>query len=187
MSEQRLPFGDEPKFRDLKSEWRKPRLINEEGKPDKHLEDLIKSLLEWKPEKRLGGGKLANTPAAAAEVKAHKYWRDPDWELVEAALMPSPLLPYVEECAHKKPSDTKLKKQQRAAVETAVRMATIEASVAKARDAAEHLGDEAERKARLDKLASRAAELRIDGWDFVSPHAIDAEYVETITSSVSLL
>ena len=171
MSEQRLPFGDEPRFIDHKTEWRKPHFMNEDGKKDDQLLDLVKGLLEWKVEKRLGGGKLLNTAAAVAEVKAHKYWRDPEWQLVDQARLPSPLLPYVESRSHTKEAESKLKKKQRAAVEMAVRMANSE--------------KQDEQKERL--AADTSGPEDVVGWDFVSKHAIEQEYVEIMASSVSLL
>ena len=168
MTEQRLPYGDEPRFIDHKVEWRKPYLLNEEGRRDEQLHDLIRQLTEWKVEKRLGGGKHANTPAAFAQVKAHKYWRNPEWELVDQARLPSPLLAYVEARSHMKEAEHKLRKKQRAAVDVAVRMADSESK------------DQSAPSAQHDSTV-------ISGWDFVSKHAIEAEYVEFMESSVSLL
>jgi len=173
MSEQRLPFGDEPRFVDFKAEWRKPKFVTSDGKKDDHLLDLVKQLVEWKPEKRLGGGKSANTPQAFADIKAHKYWHDPEWELVEQARLPSPLAAYVEARSHAKESESKLKKKQRAAVEMAVRMANAEN-----RDAA----------APSQTGGTNAQDAKhVDGWDFVSRHAIEYEYVDNLSSSVQLL
>ena len=185
MSEKELPFGEEPRFSDFKSEFRKPKLLTETGKKNDQLLDLIKGLLDWKPEKRLGGGKHMNTPAAAEEVKAHKYWKEPEWGLVELARLPSPLVSYVEARLHTKPTEHKLKKQQRAAVETAVRMAAVEKSSKAARSDSKTM-TEKERRARALKL-DQEDEMNLDAWNFVSRHAIEAEYVETIASSVSLL
>jgi hypothetical protein len=188
MTEQRLPFGEDPRFSDLKSEWRKPKCLGEDGKKDDALLELVKGLLEWKPEKRLAGGKLANTPAAVEEVKKHRYWGDPEWALVELARLPSPLQAYVEARANVKPSEGKLRKRQQAAIETAVKMASVEAKQAE-QLAALNSGvvNEGERKARLAALEGREELLRVDDWDFVSRHAIEAEYVENVASSVCLL
>jgi serine/threonine protein kinase/CRP-like cAMP-binding protein len=168
MSEQQLPYGDEPRFIDHKVEWRKPYLLNEEGRRDEQLHDLIRQLTEWKVEKRLGGGKHANTPAAFAMVKAHKYWRNPEWELVDQARLPSPLRSYVEDRSRMKEAEHKLRKKQRAAVDVAVRMADSESKVQSA-------------------PSTQHDSIVINGWDFVSKHAIEAEYVEFMESSVSLL
>jgi serine/threonine protein kinase len=168
MTEQQLPYGDEPRFIDHKVEWRKPYLLNEEGRRDEQLHDLIRQLTEWKVEKRLGGGKHANTPAAFAMVKAHKYWRNPEWELVDQARLPSPLRSYVEDRSRMKEAEHKLRKKQRAAVDVAVRMADSESKVQSA-------------------PSTQHDSIVINGWDFVSKHAIEAEYVEFMESSVSLL
>ena len=176
LTEQRLPFGEEPRFHDHKAEWRKPKaMVNADGKKAADLESLVKGLLEWRPEKRLGGGKHANTPAASRDVKAHKYWRAPEWQLVETCRLPSPLLEYVSTKSQKKPHAQKLKKQQRAAIETAVRIAN---------------SDEKKTPAEGGTASSTAAHVRaldVDGWDFVSPHAIEQEYVENIAHSVAML
>ena len=162
-------------------EWRKPKLfVNDDGKKDDHLHDLIKGLLEWKSDKRLGSSKAGGSAAGAAEVKAHKYWGAPEWQLIELCRMPSPLRPYVDKRARSKISETKLRKQQRAAVETAVRMAATDARTAKARKGGGQ-GDEQARILEDDR------ELDVPKWDFVSPHAVEQEYVETMASSASLI
>ena len=178
LTEQRLPFGEDPRFADHKAEWRKPKLfVTEEGKDDKPLLDLVKGLLDWRPEKRLGGGKHACTPKALDEVRGHKYWGQPEWPLVEACRLPSPLRPYVDARARAKPTETKLRKQQRAAVETAQKMASLERKAALGEQGSSTSGPSERDVARLG----------VPGWDFTSPHAIAQEYVETIASSVSLV
>ena len=149
------------------------------------IDNLVKGLLEWRPDKRLGGGKHANSPKASADVKAHKYWQAPEWELVELRRLPSPLLKFVEARAKSKPSDNKLKKQQRAAIETAGRIATVDAKTALARRALGESGAAGSDAIGVDEeLQDR---LHVPDWDFVSKHAIEQEYVETIASSVALI
>ena len=202
LTEKQLPFGESPRFRDFKEEWVKPAFLGEDGTRDDALLDMVKGLLEWKPEKRLGGGKAANTPQALADIKAHRYWQRPEWDLVESGALPSPLAGYVEAKAHQKESEGKLRKRQRAAIETAQRMASVDkASEAKKAAAGDAAGDEtnltkltreeralraATRSPAVDELAAEEG-LNVDGWDFVSQHAVEAEYVETLTSNVSLL
>ena len=73
LTEQRLPFGEDPRFVDHKAEWRRPKgFYTDDGKKDDALDSLVKGLLEWRPDKRLGGGKHAGTAAASADVKSHK-------------------------------------------------------------------------------------------------------------------
>ena len=144
-------------------------------------------LLEPQPEKRLGGGKHSNTAQAAEDVKNHKYWNDPEWPLVELARLPSPLMSYLEARSLTKTSETKLRKQQRAAVDTATKMAAVERKLAQAKEDAAAQKTEAERAARLAMIDEKVEDLKVDGWEFVSQHAVEAEYVETIASSVSLL
>ena len=201
LTEQRLPFGDDPKFHDFKAEWRKPKLfVTYAGKKDDALLSLVSGLLEWKPEKRLGGGKHAGTAQAASDVKAHKYWQHPEWEaVVELRRLPSPLLSYVEGRAKSKMSEQKLKKQQRAAVETAMRLAKVDAKIKQAQEmvssepggsGAEGSGDSAMVTALRDRAAKEvqnAERYLVPGWDFVSRHAIEQEYVEMIASSSSFI
>ena len=155
------------------------------------------------------GGKLAGSPAASEAVKGHAYWGWPEWQLVGASRLPSPLKQYVEARSAQPPSEGKLKKQQRAAVETAVRVANVDARVAlakdglaqraaaksgrssltRAADAAPMLVDEDAGHALLVNQREVEAEIRLDvpRWDFVSPHALEQEYIETLSSSVSLI
>jgi len=178
LTEQRLPFGEDPKFHDFKAEWRKPKaFVTESGGKDDDKYDLVKGLLEWRPDKRLGGGgKQSNAAAGAADVRSHKYWRAPEWLLVESCRLPSPLKEYVDARGSAKPNEGKMKKLQRAAVETAVRMASAETKVASNEGGKMHTS-----------VGTTERELEVAGWDFVSPHAIEQEYVETLASSVSLI
>ena len=74
-----------------------------------------------------------------------------------------------------------MKKQQRAAIETAVRIADVEAK-------AEEQGSGGQPGApHLSGVSASGHELGVSGWDFVSPHALEQEYVENIALSVSLL
>ena len=42
LTEQRLPFGEDPRFHDMKAEWRKPKaFVTEEGKKDVHAEGML--------------------------------------------------------------------------------------------------------------------------------------------------
>ena len=76
-----------------------------------------------------------------------------------------------------------MRKQQRAAVDTAVRMASVDAKLALAHAAeAENDRDSSNMRALDDER-----KLDVHGWDFVSPHAIEQEYVQTLASSVSLI
>jgi len=160
LTEQNLPFGDDPKFQNARQEYRKPAMLNEKGKTDDILHDLVLRLLEWAPAKRLG------TAEGSAAIKKHKYWGDIEWQLVDGRKLASPLKHYVQNRSGPRPD--KLKKQQRAAVDTAAKMA------------------KAEIDQQTDK-AQRAADLDVNGWDFVSPHAINQEYVESQTMSASIV
>ena len=171
LSEQNLPFGDDPLF-DHKTEYRTPAFLDEGGKQDPQLLDLVQRLLLWAPHKRLG----APEQGGAATLKAHPYWKDPEWDLVEHRRLPSPLKPWLGRRV--KPSEQKLRKQQRAAVETAKEMARA--------DKKDHLHDAHQKHASSKKIPHNK-ELDLPGWDFVSPEAITQEYMETMATQVHIL
>ena len=55
--EQSYPYGAEPEYKDVESEFRQPRLVDEATKAEiPHLYDLLAGLLDWDPRSRLGGG-----------------------------------------------------------------------------------------------------------------------------------
>jgi len=158
LTEQNLPFGDDPKFTNAREEYRRPQMLDEKGKTNELLHDLVLRLLEWAPNKRLGAG-----AKGAAEIQKHKYWGDVEWQLVNARKLPSPLLHYVQ---HKgQPRPEKLRKQQRAAQDTAQNLSTSDAAAAKA-------GSDGN---------------TVDGWDFVSPQALSTEYIENQSNAASIL
>lgn len=166
LSEQQLPFGDDPRF-DATTEYRTPAFVDESGQQDPRLLDLVQRLLLWAPHKRLG----APEQGGAATLKTHPYWQDPEWELVEQRRLPSPLRPWLGRRIT--PSETKLRKQQRAAVETAKEMASA---------------DEKDQRRSSKRLPHhKELDLHLPGWDFVSPEAITQEYMETMATQVHIL
>jgi len=160
LTEQNLPFGDDPRFMNARNEYRKPHMLNEKGQYDELLHDMVLRLLEWTPDKRLGA-------RGSDEIKKHKYWNEPEWQLVDARKMPSPLQAYVQ--GRSGPRPDKLRKQQRAAVETAVNMAKADYAGANG------------------SQGSGGKDLDVTGWDFVSSHAINQEYVESQVAAVSMV
>ena len=206
LTERALPFGDEPKYHDPKVEWREPKLLltNEasfdantsghhshlrgDSSPnrslvrDSALHDLLRRLLEWDPAKRLGGGLHANTPAATDAVKSHPYWMDPEWGLVDLARLPSPLLPYAQTKMQAQPTAAVQGEQQRAAEISLgqVRAAASRADAARAAiQACGSLGED-ERAQKLSALAAFESDSTINSWEFVSSHAVEAEYLHTL-------
>uniref|UniRef100_A0A7S3BPB6 cGMP-dependent protein kinase n=1 Tax=Haptolina ericina TaxID=156174 RepID=A0A7S3BPB6_9EUKA len=163
LTEQNLPFGDDPRFVNARNEYRAPAMVNEKGQRDDQLHDMVLRLLDWSPEKRLGSG-----PDGGAQIKAHKYWGDVEWPLVDARKIPSPLQSYVQNRSGPRPD--KLRKQQRAAVDTAVNMAK-----------AEYAGSQ------QSAAGQSRTDLDVEGWDFVSSHAINQEYVESQTTNASIV
>ena len=172
LSEQNLPFGDDPYF-DQSTEYRTPAFVDESGRQDGQLLDLVQRLLLWAPHKRLG----APEQGGAATLKAHPYWRDPEWDLVEHRRLPSPLKPWLGRRV--KTSGQRLRKQQRAAVETAKEMARA--------DKKDHLREAHQQHTSTRRMPPHNKAHDLPGWDFVSPEAITQEYMETMATQVHIL
>ena len=120
-------------------------------------EALCMALLEQDHAKRLGCGKTG-----AKEVKAHAYFADVDWELVRACTMPSPMV------GAKAERIVTGAKSQRDALKMATKLASAD-----------------ERSEVLD--ADRRAAVSVGTWDFVSPEAVETEYLESVGRCVSAI
>ena len=138
LTEQDLPYGDDPEFLDHDAEWRPYRSAAATAKTAEasRLRDLIGGLLTWDMTKRLGykGG--------AADILYHPYFADGqpagagpvEWDLVGGRLLPSPLKPIVREKAAAqaervldKSRAERLKEKESVAVATATMLARAEA------------------------------------------------------------
>jgi len=171
LSEQNLPFGDDPQF-DSKTVYRRPELLDDRGKKDKTLHDLVHRLLEPSPAKRLG------SVDGPIQVKEHAYWQEPEWELLDQRRMPSPLRPLVAQ-RMRAPREEKLRKQQRAALETASAMA--------AADSLPAVKEDPKKGRAKGKKGDGGGLPAVEGWGYVSPEAITQEYTETAASCVSIV
>ena len=119
----------------------------------------------WQPAKRLG----SDASGGRAAIRAHPYWKEPEWELFDARQLPRPMRPWL--ARRMKPrDDNKTRKQQAAALKTASQMARVDSQK-------EMMG--------AKKKGNGSAVLA--GWDFTSSDAITQEYVENVASCVSLL
>ena len=120
-------------------------------------EALCMALLEQDHTKRVGSG-----PTGAKEVKVHPYFADIDWELVRACTMASPMVGAKAERIVTGP------KSQRDALKMATKLVSAD-----------------ERSAVLD--ADRKAAVSVGTWDFVSPAAVETEYMESVGRCVSAI
>ena len=144
---------------------RPPKCVDENGKADADLLDLLKRLLVWQPAKRLG----FDASGGRAAIRAHPYWKEPEWELVDARQLPSPMRPWL--ARRMKPrDDNKTRKQQAAALKTASQMARVDSQ-----------------KEMMGAKEKGNGSAVLAGWDFTSSDAITQEYVENVASCVSLL
>ena len=104
-----------------------------------------------------------------AAIRAHPYWKEPEWELVDARQLPSPMRPWL--ARRMKPrDDNKTRKQQAAALKTASQMARVDSQ-----------------KEMMGAKEKGNGSAVLAGWDFTSSDAITQEYVENVASCVSLL
>lgn len=103
---------------------------------DVHLKDLISKLLDVNAETRLGGG-----PAGAAEIRAHPFYADLDWSLLEQKHVEPPFIP------------------QTKSLEESPQYTSFEALMTS-------LG----KSAWLIELPDPKLQKYFNSWDFVSPH-----------------
>lgn len=191
LAEKAFPFGLEPEFEDPQEEYRQPDLIdpatgNEMANVDE-MHDLLAGLLDWDPDERLSGETL----------RAHPYWRseegeNADWELIEQRRMPSPLRQLAQQriaARRKKAKDEagmhyQVEAGMRAMAKQLSASAADQAKVDAMNDDNENAGNENNND---DALADRENEMRVDDWEYSSPHAISVEYMESIDTTVSVL
>ena len=188
LTEREVPFGDRPRFRHLSEEFRNPNLLDENGTEVPELFDLISHLLDWDPDARLGGDLL----------KAHKYWLGADWELVSRGRFPSPLEPYLRtewagvavagQRAKVRATPASLAGRPGEAKTVGPRVRAIENSLLSAQREQDDVDSfskrpqaEAGTRKQSDahiKLRKREQAMYVQGWDFVSEHALSQEYID---------
>lgn len=143
-----------------------------------HLFDLLAPLLDWEPDNRLGGD-----ADGMEKLQADLYWGDADWEAVDARRMRSPLVDWVRRKAPLKPQGGRRQMERRPSVSEAAAFNAITQSFA-ASQKRQKAGGKAPTDPELDE---REVELGVEGWEFVSEHAVAQEYVESAPAVVSLV
>lgn len=187
LAERALPFGLEPPYEDVNAEFRMPTLIDPASNAEiPHLFDLLVGLLDWNPAERLGGD---DSRGRLKHLEQAPYWRThddgnggstgPDWEALGARRVPSPLAAHVEAklaaaaAASKKPGRRRSLTHfvgtaaPTKAAEVPMLLKSFEASKA------------AEQASLLDNGDSDIDLDEVEGWEYVSGHAIATEYVES--------
>jgi len=191
LKEKKYPFGEEPKYENVEAEFVQPELVDESGHEVLHMYDLVAGLLDWAPTTRLGG-----SAGGEAELRNHAYWGvDTDWELVEARRMPSPMKLLVEKrivSAREREEETS--KRSRISLDFSGEDVDYKAAkIAERMEDAQRLSkradaaDDETANGNDRRLMDMDAELSVEGWEFVSEHALAQEYVENASTIVSII
>lgn len=183
--EHEMPFGREPEFESLADEYRQPDLIDEFGSEIPDLYDLLAGLLDWSPENRITG----------TAIKKQPYFKNEgaDWELVDRGRMRSPMLRLIEERqSGSVVGDAASKKKSRLSVDLDTVSMGIADDLAKSQKLAD-LADsdgaplsEKEQKQK-DELEAEAFDNQVEGWQYVSEHALAREYVMGAADVISIV
>jgi len=212
LAEKAFPFGLAPAYDDFELEFRSPSLIGGggsgggstggNGAPTEvpHLRDLLDGLLTWDPCERLGGAGGRDK----GRLQAHPFWENADWELVDARRLPSPLASHATSVCE--PSPTKAQEAGPAPELASSMLMAFESSFSSGKQAP--TGGEASQEELLKQYAAsaalqrriddpseeteavddrtliRASELEVEGWEFVSMHALATEYVDDVTHTI---
>ena len=208
LMEKSFPFGLEPAYEDLEEEYIQPELIGEDGEEVPDLFDMLAGLLDWDPSTRLGGEELKVHPYWTQASTGEPA----DWELVEQRRLPSPLVQLVQSrvlakrAAEKASNEDGKWSRHRMSVGTsnfAKELSLAAAAQAKV-DAINKLEVEGDKNdpsfkdegsfvsksftnKELDDLVARENEMRVENYEFSSPHAISREYMENHHDVVSVL
>jgi len=186
LAEKAFPYGDQPRYKNLRKEFREPSLLDASGVEVPHFYDLLSGLLDWNAYQRFGGDELG-----VGHLQEHEYWGGVDWELVDGGHLPSPLLPLVtaektrrarEEAEKPRPffsltnddeSVRKISQKFDASQSLQRRVERIEEHGPEARGW--FGGDDGG-----ESLLKREQEMYVEHWGFVSEHALAQEYVESL-------
>ena len=188
LQEKAWPYGESPEYADVAAEFVQPKLLDSNGQEVPHMYDVLSGLLDWDPATRLGidGGHDA--------LRDHPYWGAVDWELVESKRVASPLQQLVAERIAKrvKKWDAEIAGvggTTRAADRTASVMTSLKRSQDQQMVVDKRKGENTNDAiaAADDKLVEQEERLLLDGWDFVSEHALAQEYVEMAAHVVSIV
>ena len=200
LREKAYPYGEAPQYEDLAAEFRQPALVGDDGHEVEHLYDLLAGLLDWDPAGRLG------VAGGVEALKAHPYWGEVDWELVDGRRLRSPLKQRVDEriaaarakrgstVEGKRESSSPGKRRPKQVAEDARTLAgklnaaeQLSRKIDEGDHAADAAGGEADVASAESALRQEAFQLTVDGWDFVSEHAVAQEYVEMAANVVSIV
>lgn len=185
LCEHAMPYGSDPLFVSLQDEFRNPLLLDEDGVEVPHLYDMLAALLDWDPQGRLADDNVCD----------HAYWgENTDWELADRGRLPSPMMPAIEAQRSSRSSSSEKSKGKRnsrnrvsvADAQSLVIAKSLATSQKKAQQA-----EEASFKVDADDvsndLAREAIEMHVEGWDFVSEHALAREYVISAADVISIV
>ena len=195
LSEHEFPFGEEPAFENIGEEYRNPALLDADGVEVPHLYDLLAGLLDWSPGDRTGDATIRDSP----------YWGNTDWEPIERGAGPTPMRALIvddeEESINREASASRERSQRRRASllpnERTMKVAVELAASQKRADRLEGAsggssgaegkanGSSEPRRTSIDMDEQEAFMMHVDGWEFVSEHALAKEYVMTAGDVIS--
>ena len=208
LTEREMPFGKDPEFVDFQDEYREPKLIDKEtGVEVPHLFDLLSDLLDWEPESRVGD----------ESIKAASYWSGADWELLDIRRHPSPMRTLLlrsenEDDAHDLSEAASLALGGVGSIRPAIFSRRSSAANDDSLEEASHFAavlakdthdkaavEEADgdpttaahprriSEARVEELERKELLMEVEGWDFVSSHALAHEYVHSAGAAFSFV
>ena len=185
LAEHEMPFGRSPKFESLSDEYRQPDLLDEYGVEIPELYDLLAGLLDWSPDERFG----------VQALRSHPYFTsgNADWELADRGRMPSPMMRAFDtrkgSAAEKWPSAKRVLASGPA--KSDARALDIASDLARSQQLANLAdGDVPSGGISLkqkEELEAQAFELHVEGWEYVSEHALAREYVMGAADVISIV
>ena len=185
LSENAYPFGWLPKYREWKQEWTPPKLLDERGDVVPHFSELLHGLLQWKPHLRLGSAPCGGIAA----LKQAAYFGAADWEMVEAGRTPSPLREHAQSRINTAMCKSLEGSMRKRSVELEQQVAAFERAQ-QASMKVDALLEKREMDVQLswqeEALIRDEREKLIDGWEFVSQHALVEDYVSKHASTMQL-
>ena len=121
---------------------------------------MLASFLDWDPKQRLSG----------AAVQQHPYFDHCDWELDDRGRLPSPMLALLEISGDGE-------RRLRGSV----------AEDLKSKEIAQRLAASQKKAARNTTESLLMAEMDVEGWEYVSEHALAREYVVSAADVISIV
>lgn len=192
LTERAMPFGDDPDYQDFAAEYREPQLLGEEGAEIPDLFELLCDLLDWSPASRVSDETIRVAP----------YWGTADWELLDMGRYPSPMTTlacYMEDGREDQDIsagnvDIGTNLEEKSMLKEASKFAAVLAKSThdQAAAAAVTNGKESSFRHKIstveaEELEQKEVLMNVEGWDFVSPHALADEYVRAAGVSFSFV